>query len=126
MWVLPNIRVDNHIGSSASQAWRDTRLLRREHLLFFEHFPGGYARGPGNGTVGGGGSRRRGTGTESADVEAVLGDVVETISLAVEDHDADLIVVGSNDKRFLERLFTGSSVSEEPACKAPRPVLIVR
>jgi nucleotide-binding universal stress UspA family protein len=60
-----------------------------------------------------------------ADVEVVFGEVVEAILRAAEDEDADLIVVGSNDKGFLQRLL-GGSVSEELARKAPRPVLIVR
>jgi nucleotide-binding universal stress UspA family protein len=60
-----------------------------------------------------------------ADVEVVFGEVVEAILSAAEDDNADLIVVGSNDKSFLQRLLSGS-VSEELARKAPRPVLIVR
>lgn len=62
---------------------------------------------------------------EDADVEVVFGEAVEAISRAAEDENADLIVVGSNDKGFLQRLF-GGSVSEDLARKAPRPVLIVR
>jgi nucleotide-binding universal stress UspA family protein len=60
-----------------------------------------------------------------ADVEVVFGEVVEAILRAADDEDADLIVVGSNDKGFLQRLL-GGSVSEELARKASRPVLIVR
>jgi nucleotide-binding universal stress UspA family protein len=60
-----------------------------------------------------------------ADVEVVFGEVVEAILGAADDENADLIVVGSNDKGFLQRLL-GGSVSEELARKAPRPVLIVR
>jgi nucleotide-binding universal stress UspA family protein len=59
-----------------------------------------------------------------ADVEVVFGEAVEAISRAAEDQDADLIVVGSNDRGFLQRLL-GGSVSEGLAHKAPRPVLIV-
>jgi nucleotide-binding universal stress UspA family protein len=62
---------------------------------------------------------------EDAEVEVVFGETVEAISRAVEDENADLIVVGSNDKGFLQRLL-GGSVSQELARKAPRPVLIVR
>jgi nucleotide-binding universal stress UspA family protein len=60
-----------------------------------------------------------------ADVEVVFGEVVEAILSAADDENADLIVVGSNDKGFLQRLL-GGSVSEELARKAPRPVPIVR
>ena len=60
-----------------------------------------------------------------ADVEVVFGEVVEAILRAADDENADLIVVGSNDKGFLQRLL-GGSVSQELARKAPRPVLIVR
>ena len=60
-----------------------------------------------------------------ADIEVVFGEVVEAILSAAEDDNADLIVVGSNDKSFLQRLLSGS-VSKELARKAPRPVLIVR
>ena len=60
-----------------------------------------------------------------ADVEVVFGEVVEAILRAANDEAADLIVVGANDKGFLQRLL-GGSVSEELARKAPRPVLIVR
>lgn len=59
-----------------------------------------------------------------ADVEVVFGEAVEAITRAADDSDADLIVVGSNDKGFLQRLL-GGSVSEELAHKSPRPVLIV-
>jgi nucleotide-binding universal stress UspA family protein len=60
-----------------------------------------------------------------AAVEVVFGEVVEAILSAAEDDNADLIVVGSNDTSFLQRLLS-SSVSDELARKAPRPVLIVR
>jgi nucleotide-binding universal stress UspA family protein len=60
-----------------------------------------------------------------AEVDVVFGDVVEAILAAAEDENADLIVVGSNDKGFLQRLL-GGSVSQELARKAARPVLIVR
>jgi nucleotide-binding universal stress UspA family protein len=60
-----------------------------------------------------------------AEVEVVFGEVVEAILRAADEQNADLIVVGSNDKGFLQRLL-GGSVSEELARKAPRPVLIVR
>jgi nucleotide-binding universal stress UspA family protein len=60
-----------------------------------------------------------------ADVDVEIGDAVEAISQAAEELDADVIVVGTNDKGFLQRLF-GGSVSEELARKAPCPVLVVR
>jgi nucleotide-binding universal stress UspA family protein len=59
-----------------------------------------------------------------ADVEVVVGDTVEAIERAAEDENADLVVVGSNDKSFLQRLL-GGSVSEELARHRTRPVLIV-
>ncbi|HZA79299.1 MAG TPA: universal stress protein [Acidimicrobiales bacterium] len=60
-----------------------------------------------------------------AEIEVVFGEAVDAISAAAEDENADLIVVGSNDKGFLQRLF-GGSVSERLAREAPRPVLVVR
>lgn len=59
-----------------------------------------------------------------ADVEVAFGETVEAISVAAVEVDADLVVVGSSDKGFLQRLFSGS-VSEELVRKAPRPVLVV-
>jgi nucleotide-binding universal stress UspA family protein len=59
-----------------------------------------------------------------ADIEVVAGQTVEAIERAAEDENADLIVVGSNDKGFLQRLF-GGSVSEELARHRTRPVLVV-
>lgn len=59
-----------------------------------------------------------------ADVEVLFGDVVEAIATAADDVGADLIVVGSNDKGFLQRLFAGS-VSEDLVRESPRPVLVV-
>ncbi|MFP3899934.1 MAG: universal stress protein [Acidimicrobiia bacterium] len=60
-----------------------------------------------------------------ADVEVVFGEAVEAISRAAEDENADLIVVGSGDIGFVQRLL-GSSVADRLAHEAPRPVLIVR
>jgi nucleotide-binding universal stress UspA family protein len=57
--------------------------------------------------------------------EGVFGDPVEAIRRAAEDENADLIVVGANDKGFLDRLLHGS-VSEDLARHAERPVLVVR
>jgi nucleotide-binding universal stress UspA family protein len=59
-----------------------------------------------------------------AEVEVVLGETVEAIERAAEDENADLVVVGSNDKSFLQRLL-GGSVSQELARHPTRPLLIV-
>lgn len=59
-----------------------------------------------------------------ADIEVTFGETVEAISAAAEKVEAELIVVGSTDKGFLQRLFSGS-VSEELVRRAPRPVLVV-
>jgi nucleotide-binding universal stress UspA family protein len=59
-----------------------------------------------------------------ADVEVVFGETVDAILTAADDQDADLIVVGSNDKGFLRRLFEGS-VSEQVTRRSTRPVLVV-
>lgn len=68
-------------------------------------------------------SRQAPTGTD--DVEVLFGETVDAILVAADDVGADLIVVGSNDKGFLQRLF-GSSVSEGLVRSASRPVLVVR
>jgi len=44
---------------------------------------------------------------------------------AGDDHDVDVIVVGSHDKGWLDRLLTGS-VSEGIVRGAHRPVLVVK
>lgn len=59
-----------------------------------------------------------------AEVEAVFGETVDAILNAANDDDADIIVVGSNDHGFLDRLL-GRSVSEDLARQAARPVLVV-
>jgi nucleotide-binding universal stress UspA family protein len=59
-----------------------------------------------------------------AHIDVVFGDPVEAILNAAEDQNADLIVVGSNDRGFLQRLF-GTSVSEKVTKEATRPVLVV-
>lgn len=59
-----------------------------------------------------------------ADVEVVFGEAAAAISAAADDVDADLIVVGSSHKGFLQRLLAGS-VSEDLVREAPRPVLVV-
>jgi nucleotide-binding universal stress UspA family protein len=59
-----------------------------------------------------------------ADIEVVFGEAVEAILRAAEDENADLIVVGSSEKGFLQRLF-GGSVSQQLTRTATRPVLVV-
>jgi len=59
-----------------------------------------------------------------ADIEVVFGETVEAITRAAADANADLIVVGSTHKGFLERLFSGS-VAERLARESPLPVLVV-
>lgn len=58
------------------------------------------------------------------DIEVAFGETVDAILAAADNVGADLIVVGSSDKGFLARLFSGS-VSEQLVRKAPRPVLVV-
>lgn len=53
------------------------------------------------------------------------GDPAEAIIAAARDNNADVIVVGSHDRGWLERLFT-SSVGEKVVRKADTPVLVVR
>jgi nucleotide-binding universal stress UspA family protein len=59
-----------------------------------------------------------------ADVEVVFGETVDAILKAADDEDADLVVVGHNDKGFLARLLDGS-VSERVTRASTRPVLVV-
>jgi nucleotide-binding universal stress UspA family protein len=59
-----------------------------------------------------------------ADVDVAFGDPVEAIARAADDHDADLIVVGSEPKGTLQR-WLGGSVSNTLTREAPRPVLAV-
>lgn len=61
---------------------------------------------------------------EGAEVKVLFGDVVDAILRAVEEEQADLVVVGSRDMGFLEKLFT-PSVSEELARDPSCPVLVV-
>ena len=65
----------------------------------------------------------QGKGIETRFVNAV-GDPAETIVAAAEEHDADLIVVGTREPGLLERLL-GTSVSQGVSHRAHRDVLIV-
>jgi len=53
------------------------------------------------------------------------GDAAEAIITAARDNGADVIVVGSHEHGWLDRLFT-SSVGEKVVRKADTPVLVVR
>jgi nucleotide-binding universal stress UspA family protein len=61
---------------------------------------------------------------QDATIEVVFGEAVEAIERAADDENADLIVVGTNDKGFLQRLF-GGSVAQRLARESTRPVLVV-
>ena len=63
-------------------------------------------------------------GLERAEAIIDVGDPVERIVAAADEHDVDVIVVGSHDKGFLTRLFD-PSVSEGVLRLAHRPVLVV-
>lgn len=54
----------------------------------------------------------------------MFGEPVEAIEQAAEDENADLIVVGSSHKGFLQRIL-GGSVSERLPRESTRPVLVV-
>ena len=60
----------------------------------------------------------------TAEFSGVVGVPAEQILEVAEQEDADLIVVGTREPGFLERLFTGS-VSQTVARRAHRDVLIV-
>ena len=59
-----------------------------------------------------------------AEYVSTVGDPAEALLEAAEAHDADLIVVGSREHGFLERLL-GDGVDEKVARKARRDVLLV-
>ena len=53
------------------------------------------------------------------------GDPAEAILRSADEHDADIIVVGTHDRGWFARLFE-PSVSTEVVKRSPRPVLVVR
>jgi nucleotide-binding universal stress UspA family protein len=59
-----------------------------------------------------------------ADYVWTVGDPAEVLLQAADEHDADLLVVGSREHGFLERLL-GDSVDERLARKTRRDVLLV-
>ncbi len=59
-----------------------------------------------------------------ADFAGVVGEPAQAIVAAADEHDADLIVVGTREPGFVERLL-GGSVSQGVARRAHRDVLIV-
>jgi nucleotide-binding universal stress UspA family protein len=59
-----------------------------------------------------------------AHVEVVFGHPVDAITRAADEVDADVIVVGTNEPGWIERLL-GGSVSASLARHAHRPVLVV-
>ena len=63
-------------------------------------------------------------GADPSEVLTPLGDPVECICAAAEDHDVDVVVVGGHDKGFLSRLFD-PSVSAGVVRGTHRPVLVV-
>lgn len=65
------------------------------------------------------------SGIDGDDTIVDVGDPVEVIRRAADDHDVDLIVVGTSDKGWWGRLLEGS-VSNELVKTAHRPVLVVR
>jgi nucleotide-binding universal stress UspA family protein len=61
---------------------------------------------------------------EGAEHITEVGDAVTAILRSAAEHHADVIVVGSHHKGFMQRLFVGS-VSEDLVRHADRPVLVV-
>lgn len=63
-------------------------------------------------------------GASPAEVVTAVGDPVQCICAAAEEHDVDVVVVGGHDKGFLARLFD-PSVSAGVVRGTHRPVLVV-
>lgn len=66
----------------------------------------------------------RAAGVPDPAVVAEAGDPAERIVAAAQEHDVDVIVVGSHSRGLVSRLMSGS-VSEAVARHADRPVLVV-
>jgi nucleotide-binding universal stress UspA family protein len=64
------------------------------------------------------------SGITDPDVLVLFGDPVEMICAAAEEHDVDVVVVGSHDKGFLRR-FVEPSVADHVVHATSRPVLVV-
>ena len=64
-------------------------------------------------------------GLAPTEVVGTVGDPVRAVLEAAEQHAVDVVVVGSHDKGWLDRLLTGS-VSEGIVRHAHRPVLVVK
>jgi nucleotide-binding universal stress UspA family protein len=69
-------------------------------------------------------ARAEAAGVTHPEVIATAGDAVTLICAAAEEHDADVIVIGSHDKRALQRLFD-PSVAAGVIRDTYRPVLVV-
>ncbi len=100
-----------------------------------EHFSGFYVPHPSLETFSGDlkeGSRRRMAEffnehfplMENASCETLLGDPAETIIHYAQDHDIDLIIMGTHGRKGLDRLFFGS-VAEKVVKMSPVPVMTV-
>lgn len=63
-------------------------------------------------------------GANPTEILTALGDPVDSICAAAEEHDVDVVVVGGHDKGFLTRLFD-PSVSAGVVRSTHRPVLVV-
>lgn len=63
-------------------------------------------------------------GVPDAEPIATIGDAVTSICRAADEHDVDIIVVGSHDKSALQRLFD-PSVASGVVRATHRPVLVV-
>lgn len=61
----------------------------------------------------------------TVDTEVMTGQVERTINEFVEDHDMDLVVIGSHGRNGFARVTLGS-VAEKVVRRSPAPVLVVR
>ncbi|MGH9009632.1 MAG: universal stress protein [Acidimicrobiia bacterium] len=68
--------------------------------------------------------RAKEAGATPAEVFTEVGDAIECICAAAEEHDVDVVVVGGHDKGFLRRLLE-PSVSAGVVRGTHRPVLVV-